>query len=308
MVETERQPPELNTRALETAGASFSLAAVIPVILSLVVGLIASAVGGKGYADSDWFKYLAYLISPVCIAGVEVFFFRRTKLHPKTVYAPCKWYYFAAALLLQFGVLFSLSELNEYFVRLLELMGYTRQNTTLPTLTGWNLLPAILVIALLPAVFEETLFRGILVGRMGESGWGTVCTVLVSGALFSLYHTNPEQTIYQFVCGVLFALVALRSGSVLPSMVSHFANNAVILILTSCGYDVFSALPRAVYLALVICSAVCLVGATLFLVLFDRKKNVKGGAREGKKFFLMAAVGIGVCAVEWLALFIERLI
>ena len=90
MVETERQPPELNTRALETAGASFSLAAVIPVILSLVVGLIASAVGGKGYADTDWFKYLAYLISPVCIAGVAVFFFRRTKLHPKTVYAPCK--------------------------------------------------------------------------------------------------------------------------------------------------------------------------------------------------------------------------
>ncbi len=289
------------------AGVSFSAAAVLSALLSFVVALIVPSVA-KDYESADWFKYLSFLISPVCIAGVALYAFRKGAVSPRTVYAPCKWYYFVIALLLQFGVLFSLSELNEYFVRLLELIGYKRSESFLPSLDGWNLLPAILVIAVLPAIFEETLFRGILTGGMNAGGWGTVPAVLISGALFSLFHTNPEQTIYQFVCGVCFALIALRAGSILPSMVSHFANNAVILILTACGYAEFTDLPRAVYLSLVIVSAVCLAGAVLFLILFDKKKNVKGGVKEGKKFFWMAAVGIGVCAVEWLVLFIERLI
>ena len=289
------------------AGVSFSAAAVLSALLSFVVALIVPSVA-KDYESADWFKYLSFLISPVCIAGVALYAFRKGAVSPRTVYAPCKWYYFVIALLLQFGVLFSLSELNEYFVRLLELIGYKRSESFLPSLDGWNLLPAILVIAVLPAIFEETLFRGILTGGMNAGGWGTVPAVLISGALFSLFHTNPEQTIYQFVCGVCFALIALRAGSILPSMVSHFANNAVILILTACGYAEFTDLPRAVYLSLVIVSAVCLAGAVLFLILFDKKKNVKGGVKEGKKFFWMAAVGIAVCAVEWLVLFIERLI
>ncbi len=308
MVETENQPPELKTRALPLAGVSFSGAATLSLILSFLVMFIVQVAAGKGYESADWYQYLAFLISPVCIAGVAVYAFRKGAVSPRKVYAPCKWYYFAIALLLQFGVLFSLSELNEYFVRLLELMGYERSGSALPSLDGWNLLPAILVIAVLPAIFEETLFRGIVTGGMREGGWGTVPIVLISGALFSLFHTNPEQTIYQFVCGVCFALIALRAGSILPSMVSHFANNAVILILTARGYEKFTDLPRPAYLSLVITSAVCLAGAVLFLILFDKKKNVKGGVKEGKKFFAMAAVGIVVCAVEWLALFIERMI
>ncbi len=304
---SERQ---LNTRALSMAGASFSLAAIIPVLVSLIFMLVLSLAAGEGVANSDWYKYFSFLVPPVCIAGVSVFFFRKTKVPPREIYAPCKWYWFVVALVLQFGVLFSLSELNEYFVHLLELIGYTRTNEAdmLPTLGGWNLLPALLVIAVLPALFEETLFRGILVGRMQRSGWGTWCIALVSGALFSLFHTNPEQTVYQFVCGVCFALVALRAGSALPTIVAHFANNALILVLTSCGYGNFTALPHAAYLALIILSAVCLAGAALFLILFERKKNVRGKAPDGKKFFLMASFGIAVCALEWLTLFIERMV
>lgn len=309
MVQNTENPERLaRQRVLGQAGVAYSLAAVLPALASLVIMLIVSFAAGSGYADADWFKYLSFLVAPVCIGATSLYIFRKNRVSPRKVYAPCKWYYFAIALLLQFGLLFSLSELNEYFVRLLELIGYKRAENTLPSLGGWNLLPAILVIALLPAVFEETLFRGILVGGMREGGWGTASTVLISGALFSLFHTNPEQTLYQFVCGMGFALIALRSGSVLPSIVSHFANNAVILALTSCGYGNLTALPRAVYLALVICSAVCLAGAALFLILFDKKKNVKGGVKEGKKFFFMAAAGIGICAVEWLAILIERLV
>ena len=209
---------ELRTRELTEAGLCFSVSAVLPVFVSLLVLFIVPFAAGSGYAEQDWYKYITYLISPVCIAGACLLFFRRSKVPPRKVYRGCKWYYFVIALLLQFGVMISLSELNEYFVRLLELMGYERGGSALPSLGGWNLLPAILVIAVLPAIFEETLFRGVLVGRMGESGWGTASTVLISGALFSLFHTNPEQTLYQFISGAGFALIALRAGSILPAI------------------------------------------------------------------------------------------
>ena len=268
-------------------------------MLSLIASMIfALARVGEGAAESDWYKYISYLLPQISFAAACLIYFRRSKQPVREVYRPAKWYYFLIALTLQFGLLFSLNFLNEYFVKFLELFGYhASMNDTIPDLSGWNLLPAILVIALLPAIFEETLMRGCVLGSMERSGWGTVSAVLVSGALFSLFHGNPEQTIYQFLCGAAFALLALRSGSILPGMMAHFLNNAVILIMTSCGADP-SALPLGGEIALYVLSGVCLVGS-LGLLLFE-KRNVRGGVREGKQFFLAASVGMLVCAVEWI--------
>src|SRR5699024_2828245 len=152
--------------------------------------------------------------------------FRRSKPPVRTVYRDGRAKYYVFALRLQFGLLFSLSELNTLFLDWLSSLGYESPASALPPLTGWNLLPATLIIALLPALFEETLFRGILVGRMHASGWGNVATVCISGALFALYHGSPAQTIYQFFCGASFALLALRAGSALPTAVAHLCNNA----------------------------------------------------------------------------------
>ena len=293
---------------LKEAGISYSLAALFPMLVVFLLMLIFQAAFGAGYADTDWFKYLSFLVPQVCFAAVCLIFFRRSKTSPRTCYTGCKWHYFLIALVLQFGLLFSLSELNVYFIKFLGLFGYKGGNTeeAIPTLSGWNLLPAILVIALLPAIFEETLFRGILSGSMQRRGWGTASTVLISGALFSLFHHNPEQTLYQFACGMCFTLVALRAGSILPTMIAHFANNALILCLTAGGIESMrTALPLGGYVVLVVVAGLCLAGALFYLLYFERGKNQRGGVKGGGKFFLFAAVGIAVCAVQWVAMLVE---
>ena len=239
----------------------------------------------------------------ICFAAAALIFFRRSKVPVRTVYCGGKAKYFVLALLLQFGLLFSLSELNTLFLDWLSSLGYENPSSALPPLSGWNLLPAILIIALLPALFEETLFRGILVGRMQASGWGTIATVCISGALFALYHGSPAQTIYQFFCGASFALLALRAGSVLPTAVAHLCNNAVILILTSTGYEVEGGwtMPQAWRIGLCVAAAVVLVGVLVYLIFFDKSGAQKGGIRDGKRFFLGAGVGIAVCAVLWIS-------
>ncbi len=290
-------PPK---KPLTESGLSYSLAAVLSMLIAYLVAAISAAAAGERYTEQNWYIYLAYLSAQLAFGGAAAFYFFRSKESPRVILQKTHPKYFLIALLLEFGLLFSLSELNGLFVSGLENLGYSSGGVSVPDLSGWGLLPAILVIALLPALLEETLFRGILTRKMHDGGWGLVPAILISGALFSLFHGRPEQTVYQFICGVCFALVFLRAGSILPTMLAHFANNALILILESCGFGNFrAALPLWGYLVLVISAAVCLLGTLVYLIFFDKRGNQRGGVKEGLPFFLAAGGGILICAVEW---------
>ncbi len=284
-------------KPLKEGGLAFSVGVLLYVVVSFGVVGIAGAIIGADAAQNDVYKYLSYLLPQLCFGAACLIFFRRKSLSPRAVYAPCKWYYFPLALLVAYGM-FSLSWVNTFFVGLLQKIGYTPSTATLPSLSGWNLLPAILVIALLPAVFEESLFRGIQVGCMKEAGWGTAPIIFLSGALFSLFHGNPEQTLYQFACGCVYALIAVRSGSVFPTMLAHFANNAAILSLSSVGID---DIPAAAQLPVYLTAGAVLVGAVLFLIFFKKGQRGGKGAKGGREYALTASVGIAICALLWIA-------
>ena len=291
-------------KRITEGGIAFSVAIVLYVVVAFIFQLIAIAAGGAGASETDWYKYLALLLPQLCFAGAALLFFRRSKnaLSPREVYAPCKWWYFLLALALQFGLLFALGELNGLFLKLLERLGYTASDSSVTDsmVAGWGLLPAILIIALLPAIFEETLFRGILSGSMKNSAWGTAATVLVCGALFSLFHGNPEQTIYQFICGACYTLLAIRAGSILPTVLAHFVNNAAVLIMGAVK-GVAWTMPLTASIVLGCIAGVMLIGVMTYLIFFDKKSNQKGGIKEGKAFFLSSAVGIVLCAALWIS-------
>ncbi|MBQ8885232.1 MAG: CPBP family intramembrane metalloprotease [Clostridia bacterium] len=284
------------------AGAVYSAAAILPTLLSLIFLIAVSALGlvkeDNSHADADWFLYASYLITPVAFALIGAVFFTRGKVGFRSVVGTCNSKYYLLALLFQFG-LFSLSSLNGLFLELLErAFGYVSDEIVLPSLNGGGIVGVIVVVALLPAVFEELIFRGFLL--RGLKGFGETFAVLVCGALFALYHKNPAQTVYQFICGVAFALVAIRSGSILPTVISHFINNAVIIVLYRLG---LSDIPQPWGGIAIGVSAVCLVLAILWIFLFDRKKEEdKTEEQPSKKaFFLFAAAGIAICAVTWMS-------
>ena len=294
---------EFRADSLKTAGVAYSAAAVLPVLLSFLVSLIITAVRGEPFKSAseypDWYIYIAYLLPQLCLAAGAAFFFLRTKEPLTAAWQKCKWYYFPIAVLMQFGLLFSVSELTDLFVKGLELFGYQSAEPPVPALGGWNLLPALLVIALFPAIFEETLFRGILSRTTYQRGWGLYSSALITGALFALFHGSPEQTVYQFVCGACFSLIALRSGSVFPTAVAHFLNNAVILILSSLGYQSSWNMPQGAYIAVCVISGVCFLASLAFLIVYGGKKENRG-VKGGKLFFLGAAVGIVLLLAEWI--------
>ncbi len=86
---------------------------------------------------------------------------------------------------------------------------------------------ALLLHALLPALLEECLFRFVPIKLMGNES-PRVC-VIISSLFFALCHTDLFQIPYALVGGIIFASLDIASGSILPSVILHFLNNALSL-------------------------------------------------------------------------------
>jgi sodium transport system permease protein len=98
--------------------------------------------------------------------------------------------------------------------------------------------PYVLVLALMPALFEELAFRGfILTGlRSRLRPWSAI---LLSSLLFAFYHLNVFQVIPAFVLGLALGLLASWSRSIVPGMLFHFLYNLVLIsvpLLPRLGY------------------------------------------------------------------------
>ncbi|MCD8205806.1 MAG: CPBP family intramembrane metalloprotease [Clostridia bacterium] len=283
-----------------TAGGTFSLLVLLYMVIILIASFIIAAAGLD--SSSDAYKYINYLLSPIAIVITIFIIFRLRRQDGKVVFhAACHPKYYVIGLLMIFGLMFSVSYSNSASIEFFKLFGYVEPESSVPTLTGWNLLPAIIVVALIPAVCEECVFRGIIYAN-AEGGAGSVASIFLCGLLFSLYHGSPAQTVYQFICGCCFAFLVMRSGSILPSITIHFLNNALILIFEAA--DLFDetgylALSSGASTALIIVSALCFVGAIVWLIL-DKKPVKKKKQGETGKFFIWAAFGIVVMVVIWI--------
>lgn len=98
--------------------------------------------------------------------------------------------------------------------------------------SGGQLAVAMVVMALLPAVGEELMFRGVLMRFMARRSRTMLFPVALSAVMFALFHfSNPYGLLPIFGMGVLLALVYYWTRSLLCSMVMHFLFNASQILL-----------------------------------------------------------------------------
>jgi uncharacterized protein len=93
----------------------------------------------------------------------------------------------------------------------------------------------LLVVALVPAISEELLFRGLVQRNLeAAAGWrGAVIT----GIIFGVYHFNPFTLVPLVALGVYFGFIVYRSGNITLSMSAHFFNNFVACAATYLRLD-----------------------------------------------------------------------
>jgi membrane protease YdiL (CAAX protease family) len=82
--------------------------------------------------------------------------------------------------------------------------------------------------ALLPALVEELMFRGLVTRAFENRSHAEM--VLIPSLLFGIFHLEPTQVAGTIVLGVAFGLTRLYSGSLVPSIIAHTAYNAVVIL------------------------------------------------------------------------------
>lgn len=92
----------------------------------------------------------------------------------------------------------------------------------------------ILIFAALPALCEELLFRGAILGLLRSSAPRAV-QVLVVAALFGLLHLSAFRILPTAALGLLFGVATLRSRSLLVPVLMHFLNNGLLVGMVGLG-------------------------------------------------------------------------
>ena len=91
----------------------------------------------------------------------------------------------------------------------------------------------VLAVGILAPIFEELLFRKLLIDRIIKHG--EFIAVLMSGLMFGLFHGNFSQFFYATALGFLWAFVYVRTGkiyyTILLHMVINLANSAITIFL-----------------------------------------------------------------------------
>ena len=149
--------------------------------------------------------------------------------------------------------------------------------SNLTSASGANLETVAAFVVLAP-VFEELVFRKVLVDRVLL--YGQWPAILFSGLTFGLFHGNLTQFFYAFLLGMILAYVYIRTGNILYTMGIH-----------ACINFLGGVLPILVPAASLLLMLVALAGVALFII--NRKKvHVARNAVPGVGGAMFSNVGM----------------
>jgi len=107
---------------------------------------------------------------------------------------------------------------------------YTRQTTAIMNMRGpVDYILSLLIMALLPAICEETLFRGGMQNFLSRGTHKPWLAIVVVSLLFSLAHFSYYGFLSRFVLGIALGAIFQYSGKLWLSILAHFVNNALIV-------------------------------------------------------------------------------
>jgi len=85
---------------------------------------------------------------------------------------------------------------------------------------------SVVVIAFLPALFEETLFRGGIQNLLSRWFKKPVLAIIVTSIIFSAIHGSYLGFLSRFALGFVLGWIYYRTGNIWLNIIGHFFNNA----------------------------------------------------------------------------------
>ncbi len=141
---------------------------------------------------------------------------------------------FGLAALIGIPAAIAFSGLNNITLYLLSQLGFHPTSDSLlglvsnPSPLTYILL--ILVTALIPAICEEIMFRGVIQTSLALSG-RTWLSIILMATAFMLYHGDPYFLVAPFFAGIYLGFIRHKTDNLFVTMLMHFFMNTTLVIL-----------------------------------------------------------------------------
>lgn len=248
---------------------SFIACYAVAFIATLIAMQVVAAQGGDATTLSDnlALNIITSALTPLTFLGIFFLYIKSSKisLYAAKIKFNLNWKTVLILIGISILCIFGLQYIVGGFNIGLTALGYKLTDFSLPySNAGWYILN-LLLLAVLPAIAEELVFRGVIFNGLRRNV-SDAAAIFLSATLFTLMHSSLEQFIYPFILGVILAWLVLRTGSVVSSIIVHMCNNALAITLkfieVQTGFDF---MPKQTWLFWVL--AVVLM-AVVFVVLF----------------------------------------
>ncbi|MBZ9684989.1 CPBP family intramembrane metalloprotease [Clostridium estertheticum] len=138
----------------------------------------------------------------------------------------------------------------------------------------------ILTVAVIAPIYEEVIFRGILLKGMASKIDPTLALIL-SALFFALVHMNIPQGINAFLLGLIIGAIYLNTGSIYLCIFAHFINNSLGITISG----VFQLISGKY--AILIRGTAFIVGITILIIAYGwYKRNRPGDMLDIYKEFI----------------------
>ncbi len=175
--------------------------------------------------ERELVNVIAYCVQFALAIGGMYIYRRRTGGRGSPFHFSFKWYN-SSLVLLGIVLIAAASIVIEPLVNAFPEQWFERLNAAIGR-GGW----AILMTVFLAPVFEEMLFRGLIL-ESARQKWGASAAILLSSVLFGLVHAPIwPQVVNAFIMGIMLGYIYILTDSLVSVIVIHAVNNGLAYML-----------------------------------------------------------------------------
>jgi uncharacterized protein len=205
------------------------------ILYSIIAVVVWQIIGGIVTLPAFFYKPLNHVILPLSfivgtISAIAVLLVL-TKTKFKVILEAIKHKFTIIQLVLSIACWFLFLPLAEFCTSLIPTTGpfeslYKIFEESFETMLDYKIAGFIMVCLLAP-IFEEIIFRGIILKGMLNFKVNPIVAIALNGFIFGCAHMNPWQFIGAGLLGVIFGFVYYRTKSLFIPMLLHFLNNTL---------------------------------------------------------------------------------
>jgi len=158
---------------------------------------------------------------------------------------------------------------------------YDQQMLYILSLDSWGgFIKSLILIALLPALFEELLFRGCLQQIMVQWIKRPFWAILITSVIFSAIHGSYIGFLPRLFIGMILGYVFYYGRNIGLNMIVHFINNGVIVAILFYHKRQNGSLEAAMHSQSSLTLEICSMVALIILFYYFRKLALRTGDRD----------------------------